>query len=128
MGSGWRGPLCRPSEALAQVLVKNRNFSFRARYTLTVLELEQLEEALETLGELLQERGQSIGVLVVGGGSLLLLGLVQRPTADIDVVGFSATVGYTKAEVLPEFLASAVRDVGDALGLGTRGSIAVPPA
>jgi hypothetical protein len=86
----------------------------------SVLELEQLEEALETLGELLEERGRSIGVLVVGGGSLLLLGLVQRPTADIDVVGFCAPGGYTKADVLPEFLAAAVRDVGDALGLGDR--------
>lgn len=80
-------------------------------------ELEQLEEALATLGELLRERGHSVGVLVVGGGSLLLLGLVQRPTADIDVVGFSGPAGYTKAELLPDFLAAAVRDVGDALGL-----------
>lgn len=83
-----------------------------------MLEREQLEEALETLGELLQERGQSIGVLAVGGGSLLLLGLVQRPTADIDVVGFTSPAGYVKAEALPGFLSTAVRDVGDALGLG----------
>lgn len=71
-----------------------------------------------TLGALLDERGQAISVLVVGGGSLLLLGIVDRPTADVDVVGFSSPAGYTKAETLPEFLALAVREVGDALGLG----------
>lgn len=93
-----------------------------------MLGLERLEEALETLGELLQERGQSVGVLVVGGGSLLMLGLVLRPTADIDVVGFSSPVGYIKAEGLPEFLAKAVRDVGGTrLDWATPGSTAVRP-
>ena len=81
-------------------------------------ELDELDAALQTLGELLQERGQRIGILVVGGGSLLLLGLVRRPTADIDVVGFSGPLGYTKAEALPAFLVDAVGEVGDALGLG----------
>lgn len=71
-----------------------------------------------TLGALLDERGQAISVLVVGGGSLLLLGIVDRPTADVDVVGFSSPAGHTKTDALPEFLALAVREVGDALGLG----------
>lgn len=83
-----------------------------------MMEVERLEEALATLGDLLAERGQSVGLLVIGGGSLLLLGLVDRPTADIDVVRFSTPVGYRKADVLPGFLTAAVRDVGEALGLG----------
>ena len=83
-----------------------------------MLERDGLDEALATLGALLEERGQRIGVLVVGGGSLLLLGVVERPTADVDVVGFSSPTGYAKAEVLPDFLALAVREVGEALGLG----------
>ena len=83
-----------------------------------MIERQRLDEALATLGALLEERGEHIGVLVIGGGSLLLLGVVERPTADVDVVGYPSTVGYTKAETLPGFLATAVRDVGDALGLG----------
>ncbi len=83
-----------------------------------MLERDRLDEALATLGALLQERGEAIGALIVGGGSLLLLGVVERPTADVDVVGFSSGAGYSRAEVLPEFLAIAVREVGDALGLG----------
>ncbi len=82
------------------------------------MELERLDEALATLGGLLEERGEHISVLVIGGGSLLLLGVVERPTADIDVVGYPSAVGYVKADVLPDFLLTAVRDVGDALGLG----------
>jgi len=70
------------------------------------------------LGALLDERGEAIGVLIVGGASLLLLGLVERPTADVDVAGFPAAAGYARAHVLPDFLTRAVREVGDALGLG----------
>lgn len=83
-----------------------------------MFERDRLNEALETLGALLAERGEHVGVLVVGGGSLLLLGVVERPTADVDIVGFASSAGYTKADVLPGFLTTAVREVGDALGLG----------
>lgn len=82
------------------------------------MERERLDEALATLGALLDERGEHVSVLVIGGGSLLLLGVTERPTADIDVVGYPSSVGYVKADVLPDFLLSTVRDVGDALGLG----------
>ena len=83
-----------------------------------MLERDRLNEALATLGALLEERGEAIGVLIIGGGSLLLLGVVERPTADVDVVGFPSATGYARADVLPDFLMTAVREVGDALGLG----------
>lgn len=57
---------------------------------------------------------------MVGGGSLLLLGMIERPTADLDVVGFSAAAGYVKATTLPSYLAEAVVEVGAALGLDDR--------
>ncbi|MGH3691317.1 MAG: hypothetical protein ACRDWD_16255 [Acidimicrobiia bacterium] len=79
-----------------------------------------LEEAIEALGETLAERGHSCGILVIGGGSLLMLGLVRRPTADLDVVGLPSRDGYTKADSLPDFLQDAAREVGDAFGLGDR--------
>ena len=78
---------------------------------------DRLDEALTTLGALLEERGQRIGVLVIGGSSLLLLGVIERPTADVDIIGFPTAVGYVSADLLPDFLATAVAEVGDALGL-----------
>lgn len=84
------------------------------------MEREHLEEALATLGDLLAERAQAAEILVIGGSSLLLLGFIDRPTADVDVVGFLGADGYSKAGALPAFLAEAVTDVGDALGLGPR--------
>jgi hypothetical protein len=92
-----------------------------------MLQLEGLEEALATLGELLAERGQHVGLLVVGGSSLLLLGIAERPTADVDVVGFSGTQGYVQAREVPAPLKEAVEDVGNALGLGA-GWLNVGPA
>ena len=79
-----------------------------------------MEDALETLGDLLAERGQSAALLVIGGSSLLLLGYIERPTADVDVVGLVEPTGYVKADALPPFLADAVDEVGRALGVGDR--------
>jgi len=77
-----------------------------------------LEEALRTLGAVLESRGFSARILVAGGSSLLLLGLIDRPTADLDVIGLATGDRYVKAEKIPPALADAARDVGAALGLG----------
>jgi hypothetical protein len=82
-----------------------------------MLELENLEEALASLGDVFQQRGVSMGVPVAGASSLLLLGLIDRPTADIDIIGLAVEGHYIKAEVMPVTLSEAVRDVGRALGL-----------
>lgn len=79
-----------------------------------------LVDALETLGSVLQSRGVSSHILVAGGSSLLILGFIDRPTADVDVVGLVVEDHYVKAETIPEPLAEAARDVGAALGLGDR--------
>jgi hypothetical protein len=79
---------------------------------------EALAMALQTLGEVLEGRGQSSRILVVGGSSLLLLGLIDRPTADLDVIGTAVGDHYVRADTIPEPLATAARDVGAALGLG----------
>ena len=83
-----------------------------------MLESAELEAALETLGARLEELDRTVGILVIGGGSLLLLGVIDRPTADVDVVGVSSAHGYVAADHLPQFLTDAVREVGEALGLG----------
>lgn len=77
-----------------------------------------LEEALETLGAVLEGRGLSYGLLVAGGSSLLLLGLISRPTADLDVIGLAERGTYVKTDALPLPLARAVSDVAAALELG----------
>jgi hypothetical protein len=56
-------------------------------------------------------------VVAIGGGSLLLLDLIQRPTRDIDLVAVVGEGGYLCAEPLPAELKLAVEEVGRALGL-----------
>lgn len=45
-----------------------------------------LRAALQALGELLESDGLSARLVVVGGASLNLLGLVERSTSDVDVI------------------------------------------
>ncbi len=78
-----------------------------------------LKSALETLGEVLDDRALSAEVVVVGGGSLLLLGLLERPTKDLDVVALLKDGVLATAKPLPHGLSEAVADVGEALGLAT---------
>jgi hypothetical protein len=84
-----------------------------------MLGLPELEEALETLGAVLEGRGLSHGILVAGGSSLLLLGLVTRPTADLDVIALVAQGHYVKADRIPPTLAKAVSDVAVVLELAS---------
>ena len=84
---------------------------------LDMLGRSELEEALETLGAVLEGRGLSYGLLVAGGSSLLLLGLISRPTADLDVIGLAERGTYVKADRLPPTLARAVSDVAATLEL-----------
>lgn len=67
---------------------------------------------------MLESRGFSARILLAGGSSLLLLGLIDRLTADIDVIGLATGDRYIKAEEIPPELGDAARDVGAALGLG----------
>jgi len=81
---------------------------------------EGLEEALRSLGAVLEARGLSYRLLVAGGSSLLLLGFVDRVTADLDVVGIAEGGGYRRGEPLPVPLVAAVADVARALDLDPR--------
>jgi len=78
---------------------------------------ESLEDALEILGEVLADRGDEVEFVAIGGGSLLLLGLIERPTKDLDVVAIVDAGRYVSANPLPAFLLSAVRDVAAVTGL-----------
>jgi hypothetical protein len=83
-----------------------------------MLDSTALPRALRLLGGVLQERGLSYELVAAGGSALLLLGLLQRPTRDLDVVALVEGKRYIAANPLPPDLLNAVRDVGDTLGLG----------
>lgn len=75
-----------------------------------------LEESLAVLGESLGERGVAFEIVAVGGGSLLLLGLISRPTADLDIVAFIQAGRYMPA-VLPAELVDAARATARVMGI-----------
>jgi hypothetical protein len=84
-----------------------------------VLETDALETALDLLGRLLAEQGIEYEIVVIGGSALLLLGLIQRPTKDLDVLALVRDDHYTIAKPFPADLDEAVRDVALTLGLAS---------
>lgn len=93
-----------------------------------MLEHDRLDEALATLGALLEERGEAIGVLVVGGGSLLLLGVIERPTADVDVWASRPEPGTPALRSSPSFWRLPSARLATPLGSATHGSTPALPA
>jgi hypothetical protein len=78
---------------------------------------DSLRDALATLGSILEDRGYSYEVVVIGGGALLLIGLITRSTKDLDVVALADGDKWSRASPLPKPLTQAVKDVADALDL-----------
>lgn len=76
-----------------------------------------VEQALALLGDLLADRGQAFEVHAIGGGSLLLLGLIDRPTEDLDLVAIDRDGEMLSAEPVPPALAQAAAEVAALLGL-----------
>ena len=76
-----------------------------------------LDQALQALGDILLQRRLSFEIVAVGGSGLLLLGFIDRPTRDLDVVALVEEGRYVPARPLPAVLAEAVTDVADILGL-----------
>lgn len=83
-----------------------------------MLSRDRLDGVLAALGDTLAARGLSYELVAAGGSGLLLLGLISRPTRDLDVIAIVEAGSYHKAEPLPAPLVQAVRDVGEALGIG----------
>lgn len=76
-----------------------------------------LERTLQALGDVLSQRGLAYEVVAAGGSGLLLLGLIQRPTRDLDLIALVEHGRYVAARPLPEALTEAARDVGELFGL-----------
>lgn len=83
----------------------------------TQLDSDSLQRALSLLGETLSHRGQSAELVVLGGSGLLRLGVIQRATHDVDVVGLLEDGSLATAEPLPPQLTQAAADVASVLGL-----------
>jgi hypothetical protein len=81
------------------------------------MERSSLESALALLGEVLADRNQEAEVVAIGGGSLLLLGLIARPTKDLDIVASIENGEYVSSDPLPPHLSEAVHDVAQTIGL-----------
>jgi len=81
-----------------------------------------IEEALAAVGDLLQATGEHVSVVVVGGATMNLLGIVQRSTSDVDVIARAFTnsegvLRLSQAEPFPPSLQTAIRTVARDFGL-----------
>lgn len=76
--------------------------------------------ALQRVAELLAFAGEHYAVVVIGGAALNLLGIVDRPTADVDVLAFHEQGLRPPPEPLPAPLTRAITTVARDLGLDDR--------
>lgn len=78
---------------------------------------KSLHQALVALGEILSKRGLQFEIVAVGGGALLLLGLITRPTKDLDLIAMVDKGSFISARSLPKPLLQAINEVGIAFEL-----------
>jgi hypothetical protein len=87
-----------------------------------ILQMEQIDqlrtnELLTALAEQLAARGLHFDLVVIGGSGLLALGLISRPTRDVDVVAFLEGRNLLAPRPLPEVLVAARARVARDFGL-----------
>jgi hypothetical protein len=69
---------------------------------------DSLPEALAAVGALLAAEGDQVMIVVVGGASLNLLGLVERTTQDVDVIAPASSATARDALIPPDPLPPAL--------------------
>jgi len=88
-----------------------------------VLGSGELKNVFSAVGELLEAQEERVGIVVVGGASLNLRGVVERTTGDVDVIATlhspegESDVVRAPPDPMPEPLANAVRTVARDFGL-----------
>jgi hypothetical protein len=75
-----------------------------------------MRAAFRAVGELLSADGHQVTLLIVGGASLNLLGMIERATSDVDVIarvhhGENGTPRVANADPFPEVLRRAIATV-----------------
>ncbi|GAB5536765.1 MAG: hypothetical protein Rubg2KO_30140 [Rubricoccaceae bacterium] len=75
-----------------------------------------LVAALDAVGDLLYERGHTAKVLVVGGAALVLRGLVERTTVDVDVLALLYESGLSHPDPFPPHIQEIVETVANEYG------------
>jgi len=79
---------------------------------------ERLDLALRSLAIRLEEnRAEAFELVVCGGTALILTGLIQRTTQDVDVVALMRQGTLCSPEPLPPALLLSVREVAEDLNL-----------
>lgn len=81
------------------------------------LSADDFHAPLDALGQLLAERGLRYEFLAIGGGALQLLGLITRPTRDIDVIALIVDAELVPLDALPGPVESAAADTAALLRL-----------
>lgn len=86
------------------------------------LRTEELEAALQAVGELVAADDEEVAIVVVGGATLNLLGIVRRGTSDVDVIAralrtANGDLRLERATPFPPSLARAIRTVARDFGL-----------
>lgn len=79
-----------------------------------------IETALQRVAELLAFAGEQYAIVVIGGAALNLLGIVDRPTADVDILAFREQGLIEPPELMPAALARAIATVARDLALDDR--------
>lgn len=87
----------------------------------------QTDRLFAALGEQLAAQGASIELVVIGGSALLAIGLISRPTRDVDIVALLQAGQLHDPRPLPEPLIAARDRVARDFGLPT-GWLNVGPA
>ena len=79
---------------------------------------DRLVAMLSALSEQLAALGSSVHLVVIGGGGLIAIDAIDRPTRDIDVVAIEEAGELVSAQPMPEALRLAAEDVAQSFGLG----------
>lgn len=77
-----------------------------------------IHQALTVLGQVLLDKHLHFEAVAIGGSGLLLLGMISRPTKDVDLVAIIDQGVFISAKHLPKPLLEAINEVGTALQLG----------
>lgn len=86
------------------------------------MDRNDIERALEAVGQLLASDGERLSIVIIGGAALRLLGVVDRVTRDVDIVAVTQEPGELSnlarpPKPLPEALRRAIQSVVTLFGL-----------